>query len=78
MLEFALMGDPLGIPEEKRAGGGFTSFFEAPERGWWFWIIVAGTVVVNLWYDYHHPLWLLLDIFIVILVVRSNAWSQKQ
>ena len=33
------------------------------------WLIVAVIVGVNLWYDYRHPGWLILDAIIVIAVI---------
>ena len=79
MLEFGPMGDPLRIPDEKRGGGGLTSLFERPDRGWSFWIIVLVVVVLNCWFDYYHPLGILFDIIIVLVwAVRSDARSRKE
>lgn len=70
------MEDPLRIPDDKREGGGLSSLFERPERGWSFWIIVAVVVALNCWFDYYHPLGILFDIIIVIIwAVKSDMRS---
>ena len=80
MLEFRPMNDPLSIPDDKRAGGGDTSLFDwPPQHSWSFWIIVVVGVVLNGWFDYHHPLGILFDIiFVIILVVKSDMWSRNE
>jgi len=72
------MEDPLRIPDEKR-GGGLTGLFERPDRGWWFWVFVAVVVLLNLWFDFHHPPGILVDVMIVIIwAVGSDIWSRKK
>jgi hypothetical protein len=76
------MNDPLSIPDEKRADGRI-SLFDAPERSWlkrWWliWVLGVVAVVLNGWFDYHHPLGLLFDILIVvILAVRFGIRSRN-
>jgi hypothetical protein len=73
------MEDPLRIPDEKRSGGGLTGLFERPDRGWWFWIFMVVVVLLNLWFDVHHPPGILFDIMIVIIwAVGSDIWSRKK
>jgi hypothetical protein len=73
------MGDPLRIPDDKRGGGGLTGLFEAPDRGWWFWIFLVVVVVLNCWFDFHHPSGILFDIIIVIIwAILSDIRSRKE
>jgi hypothetical protein len=66
------MNDPLSIPDDKRAGTGPVSLFDVRERPLSFWIIVAVIIGLNVWFDYYHPLGILFDVIIVIiLAVRS-------
>jgi hypothetical protein len=66
------VSDPLSIPDDKRAGSGRISFFDTPDRSWLVWAILAVIVILNVWYDYHHPLWILLDfVFLTVWAVRS-------
>jgi hypothetical protein len=40
----------------------------------WFWLILIPLLSLNLWFDYHHPLGILLDVAIVLfLVSRSDV-----
>jgi hypothetical protein len=48
----------------------------APKRNWWllgpFLAIILG---LNFWFDYYHPLGILLDI--VILIVLIDRWTSR-
>jgi hypothetical protein len=68
MLELVRMSDPLSIPHDKRAGTGRLSLFDARDRPLSFWIIVSVIIGLNVWFDYYHPLGILFDIIIVIIL----------
>ena len=46
---------------------GASSRFDKSPAFWW--IVVAVIVGLNLWYDYYHPGWLILDAIILIVVI---------
>jgi len=67
------MGDPLSIPDDKRAGSGRVSLFDTPERPW-FVVFVVIALILNGWFDYYHHFGFLLDIFFIIVwVVKSSV-----
>ena len=53
-----------------------TSKFENKfERSLALWWIVAVIVGLNLWFDYHHPLWIFVDAVIgIVLIVK---WPRR-
>lgn len=70
------MNDSLSIPDDKRAGSGRVSLFDTPDYSWLAWGIGVAVVILNGWYDFHHPLWILFDIVIVATwAVRSDMQS---
>jgi hypothetical protein len=44
------------------------------ERSPGVWVIIAGAVLLNVWYDYYHPLGIIFDVIIgiVFLVVYAK------
>jgi hypothetical protein len=66
------MSDPLSIPDDKRAGR--SRQFVPRSRTSFMMIGIVGAIVIgmNVWFDYHHPLGILFDIILaIVLVVRS-------
>lgn len=57
--------------------GGSNPFWTGPR----LWAIVAVAIGVNLWYDYYHPLGLIVDgIVIVVLLFKwlSDEWPSDR
>ena len=77
MLELRPMSDPLSIPDDKRAGSGRVSLFDTPDRSWLVWTILVVAVILNVWYDYHHPLGILFDIAILITWAVRSALKHR-
>jgi hypothetical protein len=73
------MGNPLSIPDDKKASG-HASWFEWPTKhSWSFWIVVVALVMLNGWFDYYHPRGILFDVIVVIiLAVRSDRRSRSE
>jgi len=72
MLEFAPMSDPLSIPDGKRAGSGHRRLSDARRKHpWTFWTTLVVVLALNGWYDYYHPVAILFDIIIVIILAAK-------
>ncbi len=39
------------------------------ERSPGVWVIVGGLLLLNVWFDYYHPVWLIIDGVIVFIVI---------
>lgn len=81
MLELLPVSDILSIPDDKRAGR--FNLFDKPGRSWFDWCIFLVVLVLNGWFDYYHPLGILLDIifvivFVIVWVVKSDSASQNE
>jgi hypothetical protein len=45
---------------------GNPSRFEKSPALWWIAAVVVG---LNLWFDYYHPVWLILDAVVLLVVI---------
>ncbi len=50
--------------------------FDRLRRSPALWLIVAVVILLNLWYDYCHPLGIFFDIVIVIVLIAKGAGSE--
>jgi hypothetical protein len=39
------------------------------------WVMLALILAVNLWFDYHHPIWLVIDA--IVLAAVGFSWLAK-
>ena len=54
----------------------FHNRFEKQPALWWIVVVIVG---LNLWVDYYHRGWLILDAIILIFVIVIIAkWSRRQ
>jgi hypothetical protein len=44
-----------------------------PSRG--VWVLIAAVVLINVWYDYYHPLGIIFDV--IIAVIFLTAYLKK-
>jgi len=55
------------------SAGGYLGGRESRERSPGLWVIVAGVVILNLWYDYYHPLGIIFDVIIGTIILVAYA-----
>ena len=50
-----------------------TPSFNRFERSPGVWVIIGGVVLLNVWYDYYHPLGIIFDVIIGIVFLVASA-----
>jgi len=40
---------------------------ERNESSPWLWVIIAAAILLNLWFDYYHPLGIIIDVIVGLI-----------